>query len=388
MSTLLVIVVFFLLGASLLLALTVLNGRRIMAKPYTVDELDADLSKELGKWRSLIASGKTAGVQMRLDLPSLNVTRSIAMPQGDERPFHVASISKLFTTALAFRLAERGTIDLNQTIERYISDEAHQRFLGKLYTNAPTLLQLLQHRGGLADYFEDKSVSGKKLSRDWWPSIPIGFHDFLEVTMEHFRPIAAPGEKFHYSDSGFALLIYTLEQASGLTRDKLYNEEVFKPLGLSESYLAAFPPVDGPVISPMFLSGEDLSRDPYLSVGDSDGGIISTLKDLSSFIGGLFSETFLSQGSLQTMMDIHSSFRYGIGYGAGMMELQLHRFAPGVKDLPRWFGHMGITGTQLYFEPESKSIIVINMGSTAFTVASAQLAVKMAMKLARLRERS
>lgn len=65
-------------------------------------------------------------------------------PATAEDEFAIASLSKTLTAALIMRLAEKGTIDLDEPVATYMGE-------ADVDTNGATVRQLLAMRGGLAD---------------------------------------------------------------------------------------------------------------------------------------------------------------------------------------------------------------------------------------------
>lgn len=77
-------------------------------------------------------------------------------------------------------------------------------------------------------------------------------------------------------------------------------------------------------------------------------------------------------------------FNQGIYYGLGMMEYRFEEFAPALKMLPRHTGHMGVLGTQMLYDAESETSIIMSYGSTGFIEGSVQSLIKIMLILNRI----
>ena len=133
----------------------------------------------------------------------------------------IASISKLVTTLGVLRLVDSGVLDL----DRNVSDYLHWPLRHPQFPDRPiTLRLLLSHRSGLtdgADYI-----------------IPLG--ETIRQRLADPRawdPQHGPGEDwFHYTNLNFPVVASVMEAATGERFDRLMQDLVVKPLGLSACY--------------------------------------------------------------------------------------------------------------------------------------------------------
>lgn len=117
--------------------------------------------------------------------------------------FDLASVSKNMTGVAIMTLVEKGKLKLDQPVAKYVED-----FAVPVKGRAVILLDLLHHVSGLADYTSD----------DWEGSD----EEFATLTNERHliwlnrtRPRRAPGVKYDYNNSGYALLALIVERVSG-----------------------------------------------------------------------------------------------------------------------------------------------------------------------------
>lgn len=194
--------------------------------------------------------------------------------------YRLGSVSKLFTAAIATRLAAKQILDLDAPIQRYLPS----------YPYAVTSRQLLGHTGGVRHYLNsDPIFAGKK-----YKSLEEGLSIFVKDPL-----VSAPGTSYHYTSYGYNLLGVVCEKAAGKPFETLLAEEVTTPLKLATVALddnakllpgrASF--YDGP---PLRNAAENDSSYKWPS-----GGLIASAEDLVRFGGAWLQPGWLPQPILQ-----------------------------------------------------------------------------------------
>jgi len=148
----------------------------------------------------------------------------------DRTTFRVASVSKLVTATVAMQAVERGQLDLQADVNRYL-----KKFqVPATYAKPITLFDLLTHTSGLDEsYLARKTHSPSQLE-------PLG--DYLARDLPpRVRP---PGEFISYSNHGYALVGHLVEATSGMTFDDFVRTNLFDPLGMTHSGFGALPRSD------------------------------------------------------------------------------------------------------------------------------------------------
>lgn len=300
---------------------------------------------------------------------------------SNRQPYHTASIGKLFTAALVMRMVERGKIRLEEPIAPYFSAAALDRlffYRGVDYASQVTVEHLLGHTSGIADYFEDKTHTGRSFTRDirerpdtrWTPAA------LLEFTRANQTAVGVPGRVFHYSDSGYILLGMLIEKVAGQTFHRCLAEEIFHPLGMTDSYLMFYDQQGmRPPLEKIWFEETEVSTYQSLSCDWAGGGVVSTTEDMLKFSralrGGL-----LADSTLKRMETARHRFRAGIWYGLGMMEIRFGEFFFLLGGMPRLRGHIGILSTHLFYDPVYDAHIAMNFGSTRRMVESFQALIE------------
>jgi D-alanyl-D-alanine carboxypeptidase len=362
------------------------------ARQFDVDTFTAKLDSHLA--RVTRRRGELGAPQVAVRSPGLDLDYRF----GDqERRFHIASIGKTFTAALVMQLAESGAFTVDTPVSALLPhDEVTGLFettRGTDVAGGATVHHLLTHTAGVADYFEGKVTSGRKML-DLVVSEPDHFWtpaELLDFTRERQRPVGRPGERFLYTDTGYVLLGRILEAATGRAFHELLHERIFTPLGMDDSALlfhstpardvapstaptsitgsagsarGAVTHIPATDIAPFRLGRREVSRFTSVSCDWAGGGIASTPGDLATFGGALNHGEVIDRESLAALARMRNRFRAGIQYGAGLMEVRFEGFTPLLRGLPHPVGHIGILATHLFHDPVHDADIVLNFAST------------------------
>ena len=321
-------------------------------------------------------------IQVHVSAPRLGIDYHSPYSKPDQ-PFHVASIGKVFTAVLILRMIERGMIALKQPIVELLDGEVLNNlfvYRGVDYTNQVTVEHLLNHTSGVADYFTATIQPGFTFlhhvvhhsEKLWTPST------LLDITRQFQQAVAKPGERFHYSDTGYILLGLIVQQVSEHSFHAQLHDEIFEPLGMDDSYLAFYSQPKAqptPSILPMYVNDMDVSRFQSLSCDWAGGGVISTPVDLVKFQHALHSDKLVSHATLRNMTNCTHKFRSGLWYGTGMMEVRFEEFFFLLRGLPRMHGHIGVSSTHMVALPQQDVHVVINLGDTGQMTTSFKLLI-------------
>ena len=145
----------------------------------------------------------------------------------DSTMFYLGSVTKPFTATAVMQLVEQGRLDLHADVNRYLTDFK----LPDTYPKPVTLAHLLTHTGG----FDDKNIGYAALTAD--EAIPLG--RYLATDMP--PRVMPPGMVSSYSNHGYGLAGYLVEQVSGMAYADYIERHIFQPLGMRQS-MAHLPP--------------------------------------------------------------------------------------------------------------------------------------------------
>lgn len=293
----------------------------------------------------LAANPAVPGEVVAVRAPGLDVTvaagladRDAATPLGPETPFRIASVTKTFVAAAVLKLAGRGRVDLGAPITDYLSGRTVRTLRAGGYRPRDiTVRQLLRHTSGLFDYattdaYDDRNVDdpGHRWTRA----------EQLRFAMEHGEPVAGPGERYHYSDTGYLLLGEILERVTDRPLPDAVRRLVgFHRLGLDHTYweqLEPTPPGAAPRAHQYYDDFDnsvlDASHDLY-----GGGGLVSTVGDVTRFYRALFHGKVIHDRKLRREMTKVPRVSRHEGAGMGIFRVDL--------DGETCFGHPGYWGT-------------------------------------------
>ncbi len=225
--------------------------------------------------------------------------------------FRLASLTKQFTGVAVLMLAERGKLDVDEPIQRYLPDYDTG---GKTVTVA----QLLDHTGGIPSYTSIPGYMDTKVRQDL----------SVEELIDSFRDLPLdfePGERFSYSNSGYVLLGAIIEAASGMTYEDFIEQEIFAPLGMQDSrYGRQDELVQGRVRGYVDDRDDGFRPAQFLSMTQpyAAGSLLSSVEDLARWGAGLFGGELIEPASLERMvqpatLNDGTPSNYGFGWGVG-----------------------------------------------------------------------
>ncbi len=194
---------------------------------------------------------------------------------------NIGSVSKTFIGVALMQAVEKGQIDLDAPIDRYLGFKARNpRFPDK----PMTLRHLATHTSGVTDR---ESIYRQAYSEGMEPSMELG--DYLtqyldpEGRMYDRRNFGKrpPGEVYEYSNIGAALAAFVLEKALGRSFDLLTTESILKPLGMHDSgWSYGDIELDSHAV---LYDGNDIVE-PYTLVTYPDGGLRTSVSSLGRYL--------------------------------------------------------------------------------------------------------
>ena len=136
--------------------------------------------------------------------------------------FHIASISKTFTATAVMKLAEKGRIDINNTLTTYLP---YFRMKDGRY-KIITIKQLLNYTSGMPDvddYEWEKNVTDE------------GAAERFTKSLVDSLLISEPGKEFHYSNIAFDIMADLVAKVAGKTFEDYVKENILIPLDMKKS---------------------------------------------------------------------------------------------------------------------------------------------------------
>ncbi|MBQ9210246.1 MAG: beta-lactamase family protein [Clostridia bacterium] len=305
--------------------------------------------------------------------------------------FRLYSQSKPITSAAVCLLMERGIIDMNDPVEKYLPGFAGSKVLGKDGELIPAqrpvkLMDLMGMSAGLCYPMEDAPGQyAAKLFDANQQAMDEGKPGYTTVEFANEigkLPLAfQPGSDFRYSTCA-DVLGAVVEVASGKSYSEFLREEIFAPLEMEDTGFslpeeklprlvtcAKRTPEGIQVMECKHLNVGNYTREPAFASGGA--GLVSTLDDYRHFAamllqGGEYKgQRILSEETVRWMTSSQVDLKWrwggleGYGYGKLMRVCDVPGEVPGLA-MKGEYGWDGWLGTYFANFPQEKLTLLLN----------------------------
>ena len=233
-------------------------------------------------------------------------------PVTKETVFEIGSVTKQITGAAIMLLVEEGKVNLDEKIPVYLPGAP------QTWSNV-TVRHLLTHTSGIKSYtgISTGFELTKRLKRDEFV-IAIGAYplDF------------EPGERYNYSNSGYNLLGFIIESATGKSYWDFVRTRIFVPLGMEKTDRDPQYIIRSRATGYEWENNRLVGRDYDLTDVFSAGAIVSTVVDLAKWDAALRNESLLKKTSLEKMWTpfvLNNGKTYPYGFGFNTADFRGHR---------------------------------------------------------------
>jgi len=255
---------------------------------------------------------------------------------GPQTLYRVASITKTATALVTLMLCEEGAFGLDTPVSELLPEGNHPALAGV------TVRHLLSHTSGLRDLPATDAALKKGET----------FHSVLKHPEVR---ACSPGTEMIYSNFGFGLLGCVLEKASGLCLETLFQQRLFRPLGMRATLDGST--LDRSLIMPIsrvlpYHAGQDVTvtalgsiplekADPLRHFGHTAGAMYTDCASLSQLLtlihqeGVIDGRQLLKKESIREMTTRQAATPTRI-YGLGLVLLN----RPAISD-HLLLGHQG-----------------------------------------------
>jgi CubicO group peptidase (beta-lactamase class C family) len=235
--------------------------------------------------------------------------RGHGIPNTLDTQFAIASGNKGFTAVAVASLIEDGSLDLSTTARSVLGTDL------PLIGDDVTVEHLLSHRSGIGDYLDEDAGHGID---DYVMPVPVHelatTEDYLAALDGH-RTAFAPGERFAYCNGGYVVLALIAERTSGVPFHELVHRRVCEPAGLVDTEFLRSDELPGrAALGYLAIDGVSRTNVFHLPVrGSGDGGIYSTVADISAFWSAFFAGRIVPTDRVADLVRPRSE-RYGLGF--------------------------------------------------------------------------
>jgi len=232
------------------------------------------------------------------------------VPFKTDAKFRIGSVTKQFTSAAILKLQEKGLLNVNDTVSKYIPELPR--------SSEVTIHHLLTHTSGLQESWDE----------ELYISIPAEFktNDIIRE-IKKLKYNFNPGESWGYSNMGYMVLSIIIERVSGLTYFNFLRENFFDQLGMintgnpQRNDIFSYELLKNEV-SGYYYENSKIYRVFSLDRSKGAGALYSTLEDLFRWNEAVFNNNVLSPGNLKVAFTPVQSTdgspgKYGLYYGCG-----------------------------------------------------------------------
>lgn len=302
------------------------------------------------------------------------------IPMRDDTLFRIYSMTKPITSVATLMLFEECRFLLDEPVKQYLPEFADVRVKVRRPDGTEELIpprrditihDLLTHLGGLS--YE----SAMEARRTGMP-----LEEFVRRYAQ--RPLVShPGERWNYS-AGAEVLARLIEVVSGRPLDVFFEERIFRPLGMTDTFFLV-PPEKMDRLASLYVLEEngrlrlkepDVAIRPYTPPGPGEtrflsggGGLVSSAGDYLRFCLMLLNEgswdgvRLLSRKTVELMRSDHLPPGHPpiapckSGFGLGVSVVRSPGETQGLASVGE-FGWAGIASTEAWVDPKEDLIAI------------------------------
>jgi len=272
--------------------------------PAARKKLDAyfdDLQSQ-GQLSGSLAISERGATRYQRSIGFATIENGAPQPADAGTRYRIGAVTRLFTAALAFQLAEQATLTLDNK-------------LAEFYPELPNAIdisyrQMLQQRSGLPDYTASPGFAT-------WRTRVRSHAEMLRTIIDAGSGFPA-GARVEASDTNYLLIGYVLEKVTGRSYDEILRRQITSKLGLVRTYVAG----TGGSTTLEAASYEwtpsgwraVVNDDP--TVGGGASSLVSNAGDLVSFMDALIAGKVVSPYNVGAMRDDENT-----GFGIALRRL-------------------------------------------------------------------
>ncbi|HWL23592.1 MAG TPA: serine hydrolase domain-containing protein [Ureibacillus sp.] len=222
------------------------------------------------------------------------------VPNKPTTKFRIGSLTKAFTSLAIFQLHEKGFLNIDDCIAKYLNDYPRGENI--------TIYHCLTNTSGIPNYTSFP---------DFWSTtmrLPMTLEQLIDSFKNHKLEFE-PGSEFDYSNSGYAVLTAIIEKVSGVSYAKYIKDYICIPLGMVNTGCD-----DGVQVIANLASGYSYWKNPIhaayadLSFPLGAYGLYSTTEDLFLWDQALKSLSLLNEENTKKLFKA-----YRDSYACGWM---------------------------------------------------------------------
>ncbi|MFW6038222.1 MAG: serine hydrolase [Candidatus Saliniplasma sp.] len=236
------------------------------------------------------------------------------LPATVETIYGIGSISKSFTALAIMKLFDRGDLDVEDPVSKYLPVN---------WSDSIKIHHLLTHSSGMPSLGVSEVLIARLIGLEE-RGVPLGDLDdlYMHVNNAKNELSAEPGKRFFYFNTGYCLLGQVIEKVSGESYRNFIKDEVLEPLSMHRSTFEPNGRKD--VMTPYFSrNGEPTETAlPVREFSFPAGGLLCPVDELSNYLimnmnGGSFEGESLVDEELMKIIHKGHISRENSKYGYG-----------------------------------------------------------------------
>ena len=259
-------------------------------------------------------TNESLGISFAITIPGYGSWQGVSgqagggVPLTTDMTMGIASHSKLYTAVILLKLQEAGVLSLDDAIGEHFDAPIPNVDM------TITIRQLLQHQSGIYDSSnEGNVVFWENVFTDW-----TVFWDYEDLYTMIEAPNFSKGTAFRYSNMGYSIAANIIENATGNSYSHNLHQYITTPLGLDMTFDAA----EDTEALDAIQESQSYTVDTWwprlgsvaaASLIRGAGSIVATPQDVVDFYQALFNTQFLSEQSMEQLLDFEKSSVYGLG---------------------------------------------------------------------------
>ncbi len=314
--------------------------------------------------KSLSAKGKFNGIILVAEKGKITYHKNNGLADESTKEvinensiFNLASISKQFTAMGIMILMEKGKLQLDDPLTKYIPELSGYPIV--------TIKNLLNHTSGLPGYMKflaplvDRS---KKITND----------DVIKLYSQHSPDLMfQTGTQFKYCNTGYVFLASIIERVSGISYAEFLKKNIFEPLKMDRTFV--YYGISTPEKTDNFAKGYVFDKDDKKYVEPhqiekfnkvfgwmaiyGDGAVHATALDLLKWDRALYTNKLISDKSLNEMFSpTHRKGKLLKSYGYGFNVKNYKLTGKIIRHSGGWPGY--VTEIERHIDTD-KTIIVL-----------------------------
>jgi CubicO group peptidase (beta-lactamase class C family) len=330
------------------LVLTACGGRVVTMTPVMLPSLEGPAAKIDQLLNSLTSDGSFTGAVLVAQNGEVLLSRGYGLadrdrnfPNTPQTKYRIGSITKQFTAMAILILQDQGELKVQDRVCLYVPE-------CPVTWQEITIHHLLIHTSGIPDWTDFPEYTTIRAT----PTVPL-----QTIGLFKDKPLVfSTGETWSYSNSGYDVLGYIIEQASGQSYETFLRQNIFEPLQMTNT---GYEHDQGGLAKGYTGRHREWVQADYIDMSGpyAASGLYSTVEDLYLWDQALYTERLVSQELLNLMFTPHVRMpdsQYDYGYG----------WALGDRDGHFTAGHAGwiegfTTKIRRYLEREDRATIIV-----------------------------